>query len=123
MSKVVFSAEKARKTITVELPSFPETELVFYTQLTVGEEREISQLFPNYTNKDHQDAMDFMRTSVVRLLKSWNFTDENNQDLPLESAETVFSQLPSGDVAHVLKTLQKSNENTVAASGLVQSQK
>lgn len=123
MSKVVFSAEKARKTITVELPSFPETELVFYTQLTVGEERDISQLFPNYTTKGHQDSMDFMRTSVVRLLKSWNFTNENGEDLPLDSAETVFSQLPSGDIAHVLKTLQEANENTVASSGLVQSQK
>lgn len=120
MSKVVFSAEKARKTITVSLPSFPGSELVFYTQLTVGEERAVAQNHPNYTTKGHSDAMSFMNESVIRLLKSWNFTDDKDQDLPLEQAESVFQQLPSGDVAHVLLSLQAANKDTVAGQGLEQ---
>lgn len=120
MSKVVFSAEKARKTITVSLPSFPGSELVFYTQLTVSEERAVANANPHYTEKGHPDTMAFMNDSVIKLLKSWNFTDEQDADIPLDQAGAVFTQLPSGDLAHILLALQEANKTTMAGQGLEQ---
>jgi len=120
MSKIVFDADKIRKTVIISLPSVPGSELEFYTQLTVGEERSVAQNHPNYTTKGHSDTMSFMNESIIRLLKSWNFTDDKDQDLPLDRAESVFQQLPSGDVAHILLSLQATNKDAVAGQGLEQ---
>lgn len=120
MSKVVFNAEKARKTITVELPGIPGSELVFFCQLTVGQERELAMQFPNYMTNGHADQLGFMTGSVGKRLKSWNLTDENNEDMPIDQVEVVLGALDGGDTAHILTKIKEAAENTAAGLGLAQ---
>lgn len=123
MSKFVFDADKVRKTFNFSFPSCPGSELVFYTQLTVGEEKELANLYPNYTDKNHSDSMAFMRAVVVKILKSWNFTDSEDKDIPLDQADVIFNQIPSGDLGKLMMEITKVNKETIGDQGLVQLQK
>lgn len=120
MSKVVFSADKARKTVTVSLPSLPGSELVFFCQLTVGQERELANKHPKYMEQGNPDQIAFMADSVAARLKSWNLTDEENVDIPLEKASEIFQAIDGGDVGHIILEIKKATENTTAGVGLEQ---
>lgn len=67
--------------------------------------------------------MAFMRASIVKILKSWNFTDDKDQDLPLDQADSVFNQIPSGDLGKLMMEITRINKETVGDKGLVPSQK
>ena len=80
MEKIKFSDPRITK--TVELPSFKGSSVEVYTSLTVGEQREILSKFPNAKNENHPDAQNATIAMIVKAIKSWNFTDENDADLP-----------------------------------------
>lgn len=94
MEKIRFSDPRVTK--TVELPSFKGSQVEVYTSLTVGEQREILAKFPNAKNPDHADAQNATIAMIVRAIKTWNFTDENDADLPI--TEEIFAKFPSADL-------------------------
>lgn len=118
MSKIVFDAEKARRRISVSLPSFPGTELNFYVDLTVWEERELSQKYPKYRDENHSDSFDFVVDTISTSLISWNFTDKDDQDIPTTEAPTLFKKLPTSDLKYIIDKIREAKEQTVGGLGL-----
>lgn len=59
-----------RKTLELELPSYPGSKIVVYDSLLVTQV---------YGSEDAKTPLE----SYVRLIKSWNFTDEDGKDLPV----------------------------------------
>lgn len=118
MSKVVFDADKIRKTLTFEIPSVPGSELVLNKSITVGEEKILAAKHPHYNTKDHRDQMEFMKSAIFLLLKSWNLTDAEGNDIPLDQAPQIFEQIPSSDLGKLMKQFELENKDTLADSGL-----
>ena len=124
MSKVVFDADKVRKTITLPLASVPGSELEFYTDNILGVERELAAKYPKYQDKEHQDSFSFVIETLGRMLKSWNLTDKNNEDIPVSEAINIFNQVPGSDILKIIAQIEETKKNSIGASGeqgLVQS--
>jgi len=121
MSKIVFDADKIRKTVIISLPAVPGSELEFYTDNLVGTERELTNLYPKYQEKDHPDAFSFVMASLIKLLKAWNFTDAEDKDIPLEQAKDIFEKIPGNDIKHILTKIEEVKKETIGSLGLEQS--
>lgn len=68
----------------------------------------------------HPDQIAFMSDSVATRLKSWNLTDENNEDIPLEKAAEIFLQIDGRDIGHIIMKIKEASENSTAGVGLEQ---
>ena len=73
MANVVFSDN--RKTISVSLPNYPDSEIIMYDSLTFGQ---VSQM-----NKSAGDDADKGLLSLQFLIKNWNFVDDKGEELPV----------------------------------------
>lgn len=73
MPNVIFSDN--RKTISVSLPSYPESEVIMYDSLLFGQ---VSQM-----NKAEGNDADKGLLSLQFLIKDWNFVDESGEKLPI----------------------------------------
>jgi hypothetical protein len=93
MANVIFS--DIRKTISVSLPSYPESEVIMYESLLFGE---VSQM-----NKSTGDDADKGLLSLQFLIKEWNFTNELGEKLPV-SVE-VLNSFSVEDITFLLKTV------------------
>lgn len=92
--KVEFNLD-SRQTKTVELPSFPWSEVIVYPSLLVSDQREIENKFKGADNKvDESRIQDFSLALLVKSIKSWNFT-KDWKDLEV-TAETL-QQFPAVD--------------------------
>ena len=92
MSKVIFW--DVRKTKTIELPSFPGSEVVVFTELNIGQQRFISN-----AGNDFERGMLAAQTAI----KSWNlFQDENT---PLEISQETFKQFSDRDMIMIFATI------------------
>lgn len=78
-NKVVFGL---REQTTVNLP-VSKGEVKMYKFLTVAETREITAKYPHAADATHIDAQDANVEMLLKLIVSWNFTDENGVDLPV----------------------------------------
>lgn len=111
--KFVFDADKVRKTFTFSFPSLEGSELVLYTQLTVGESKELSAKYPDHTKTGNPDAEKFMYDSLGKILISWNFTDKEGNDMPTDKLPEVLERIPSGDLSALMTKLMDINKDTV----------
>lgn len=90
--KILFS--DTRKTKTIELPSFPGSEVVVYTELNIGQSRAISQATDNFERG---------LAAAKAAIKSWNmYLDENT---PLEVTEENLQKFPQTDLLLIFSTL------------------
>jgi hypothetical protein len=71
-----------RKTVKISLPSFPESEIEIYEDLLFGQMKSVSEC----------SGSDMDRGILVlqHLIKDWNFVDEKNEKLKVDS-ETLSS--------------------------------
>jgi len=113
MSKVVFNADSIRKTVTINLPSVPGSEIEFYIDNVVGAERTLTAQYPNYQDQNHGDAFSFVMASLAGLVKSWNFTDKDDKDIPVTDAPDIFEKIPSPDIKYILTALEKARKDTI----------
>jgi hypothetical protein len=55
--------------------------------------------------------------SLASLLKSWNLTDKDDQDIPVSEAKTVFEKIPSSDIKYILKAIEQAKKDSIGATG------
>lgn len=102
MGSVKFS--KVVPTRTIELPSYPGSEVVMYDVLSVGEERILIKSFYMGKEKGDIDHLEYGIEKLCKHIKSWNFVDDNEEPVPV-NAETL-SQIPMQDVLFMLDALK-----------------
>lgn len=117
MSKIVFNADSIRKTVTISLPSIPWSQIEFYIDNVVWKERELTNKYPKYKDENHPDAFSFVMDTLCGLIKSWNFTDSENNDIPVSEASKIFEQIPSPSIKYIITELEKARKDTLWASG------
>ena len=100
MEKIKFSDPRITK--TVELPSFKGSQVEIYSSLTVGDQRAILAKYPE-AQTNQADAFSASIEMIAAGIKSWNFTDENDADLPI-TAE-ILNKFPEADLAILLEAL------------------
>lgn len=101
MEKIKFSDPRIAK--TVELPSFKGSSVEIYNALTVGDQRMILSKYPNSQDPKHPDAFSASIEMIASGIKAWNFTGEDDQDLPI-TAE-VLGKFPQADLTVLLEAL------------------
>lgn len=94
MEKVLFT----RPTRTIELPSYPKSEVTIYTTFQLGEVTSDFQKFG--------ENFQLLAKYMPKLIKSWNFVDTNGKDLEineenckllgLNDVNFIFSQIQLG---------------------------
>lgn len=65
-----------RETKTVSLPNYPDSKIEIYSSLLVGD------IDPDTSAENTLSFANSMKL-LVKIIKSWNFTDENNLVLPV----------------------------------------
>ncbi|MEE9117841.1 MAG: hypothetical protein V3U02_04500 [Calditrichia bacterium] len=84
-----------RNVKVVELPSFPGSKIEIYDSLLTRESREVS--------KKGGDDFDKMVNGLELVIKSWNFTDDDNKVLPVNQEN--IGKLPSKDLQALAESL------------------
>lgn len=83
--KVIFT--DTRKTVSLELPSFPGSQVVVYTELNIGQQRAIANAVDNF---------DRGIAAAQVAIKEWNlFQDETT---PLEISVENLKRFPESDM-------------------------
>lgn len=91
-----------RKTKIVELPSYPDSKVEIYDSILVGDAFN--------ANKMQGNELAVIVEVLPKLIKSWNFTGED--DKPLEITRDNINFFKADDVAFLLKTITDfANEN------------
>lgn len=90
----------SRRQVTTSFPSVPDSVVVMYDEFTAGDEEFISNLEGSGATK--------VLSIVMRLMKSWNMTDEHGEELPI-NLDTI-RLLNGKDVEFVLKATRVGNE-------------
>lgn len=80
----------SRETEKVQLPSWPDSEVVIYKGLSVKDFLEADE--KGFDSASKSKAGIFV---ISKGIKSWNFTDEKNQPLPIN--ENSIGMLPLKD--------------------------
>ena len=90
-----------RTTRTIELPSYPGSKVEIYDSLIVGD-----ILGVDY--KDQSDLQKVVQT-LPKFIKSWNFTDEKEEALPVN--EENLNILKAEDVQYLSEQIMSFNED------------
>lgn len=83
----------ALKTVKVELPSYPGSEVVMYEKAPFGAIADV---------KDGMGNIDIAKNVLPRIILEWNLTDEKGNTLPI-NIETLL-KLPLDDVNFLLES-------------------
>ena len=79
--------EDIRKTVIVNLPSFPTSKIVLWEDLLGYQSKEVSLL---------KDDFDAGLLTLKFLIKEWNFVDKEDKSMPI--TEKNLGQLPQKDL-------------------------
>lgn len=90
--KVVFQSNRPTKTI--ELPSFPGSKVEIFASL----------LAKDLIGLDRSDEFALGLSSITKFIKSWNFTDEKGEDLPI-SKDSILN-FSSTDITFLMETIK-----------------
>lgn len=101
MEKIRFSDPRVAK--TVELPSFKGSQVEIYGSLTVGDQRAILAKYPNAQSGEGSEAFSATVEMIAVGIKSWNFTDEEDKDLPISA--DILNQFPEADLTVLFEAL------------------
>jgi len=104
MTKVLF--ELQQKTQTVELPSYPGSEVEVKTLFTIGENRAMLEKFPNASDASSPDAIAFGFEMVLQAIVSWNFeVMEGDKRVALPINLESLRNLPTQDFTVLQQTI------------------
>lgn len=88
-----------RQTKTIELPSFPGSQVEIYDSLLLLD-------MVGY-NPDDKRFIETMVASLPKFIKSWNFTDESGAAMPITRENLNF--LPAADAQFLLSQITEFN--------------
>lgn len=109
MTKVLFTQQQ--KTKTIELPSYPGSQVVVKQSFTIGENRAMIDKFPNASDPKHPDAIAFWFEMVKQAIVSWNFTTMvGDQEVDMEITEENIRQFPVDDFTALQKAVTEELE-------------
>lgn len=91
-----------RQTKIVSLPSFEGSQVEVYSALTVWENRAVLAEYPD-VKEWTAAAFEASLALLCKGIKSRNFTDEEDKDLPI--TVEVLLKFPQADVTFLLETL------------------
>lgn len=87
-----------RPTVTIELPDHPGSELVLFGSLLLKDIKVLGS-----ANPENKVQVGF--ESLPFYIKSWNFTDEKDQPLPISA--TTVDILSANDLNVIMKAIQE----------------
>lgn len=90
-----------RTTKTIELPSFPGSKVEIYDSLLVGD--------MIVEDKTSEKYIENLINVLPKLIKSWNFTDEEEKPLPIDRENLNF--LHVADITFVSEQIAEFNED------------
>lgn len=90
-----------RKTKIIALPSYPDSQVEIYDSLLVGDAIGTANFEPG-------KQLQIMLDVLPKLIKSWNFTGEDNKPLDITVANLNF--LKADDVAYLLQEITAFSE-------------
>lgn len=109
MTKVLFSNQT--KTKTIELPSYPGSQVVVKQSFTIGENRAMIDKFPNASDQKHPDAIAFGFEMVKQAIISWNFTTMVDWvEVDMEITEENLRKFPVDDFTVLQKAITEELE-------------
>lgn len=85
-----------RTTKKIVLPTFPDSEVEIYDSLLVGD-------MVGFSGKFEEANVEAMIAFVPKMIKSWNFTDEKGETLPISSDNLGF--LKAEDLTFLLQEI------------------
>lgn len=88
-----------RQTKVITLPSFPDSKVEIFDSLLVGDMSGI--------NYGDGNQLALAVQAIPRFIKSWNFTDENGKDLPINEESIKF--LKEADAKFLLDSITEFN--------------
>lgn len=89
-----------RKTKIISLPSFPESKVEIFDSLLVGDLAAF-----DYKNSN---LLQLSLEVLPRLIKSWNFTDEKGNAMPIVQENLNF--LKEADVKYLIEQITEFNQ-------------
>lgn len=89
-------------TKSIELPSFPWSVVIMRSSLNTAEQRDLVKKYKDIQT-DQSQAIDMGIDSIVMLISSRSFTDDNDKTLAI--TRDIIEQLPSEDFALLLANL------------------
>lgn len=84
-----------RQTKEIALPSYPDSKVVIYDSLLVGQMAEL--------DLKNQNEIQIGIKSLPFFIKSWNFTDEEGKPMPIDSKGVGF--LTEADLLFLLNQI------------------
>jgi hypothetical protein len=90
--KIIF--KEVRETKTIELPSFPGSQVEIFTSLSWGDTSKMYEL----------GRTDAMMEYILKSIKQWNFEEEEGKELEV-SIENL-KKFPDTDVLHIFAQAQ-----------------
>ena len=85
-----------RPTKIVELPSFPGSQIEIYPSLLISDQAQLNA-------KDSEDKIGM--DSLPLFIKSWNFTNDKKEDLPINKSSTNL--LPVDDAIFLFNQISE----------------
>jgi len=108
MTKITFIDTKPTK--TVELPSFKDSQVEVFTDMTVAEQRAITKEFPKASDQSHPDAEKAGRSIILRSIKAWNFIEEiNGKEIDMPITEENLERFCMRDLKVLLEAITGKN--------------
>jgi hypothetical protein len=86
---------------TISVPSYPDSQITIYNSLLAKDSDDLIEL------QEKPSATRILEV-LPKLIKEWNFTDENNALLPINSDNLNF--LSDTDLLHILEKIKEFNE-------------
>ena len=86
-----------RKTKEIELPSYPGSKVVIYTELLVWDQRQIAELEGGQFTKSLE--------GIKRCIKSWNFTDDDEGQVPTPVTIEALEKFWDADLKVLLESI------------------
>lgn len=105
MAQIIFKDN--RKTKTIALPSFEDSEVEVYTDLSVGEYRKILSKYPD-NDKNPEEAQKMGIEIAVNYIKKWNFFE--SKDKPLEITFENLEKFCMKDLLAITKVANPEQE-------------
>lgn len=86
-----------RQTKTIELPSFPGSKVELYSQLLVGDQRQMMSVEGDQLTKSLH--------GILKCIKSWNFSDDDEGKVPTPITLENLEKFWDADLKLILETI------------------
>jgi len=90
-----------RQTKKINLPSYKDSEVEIYNSVLAKD----ADVFLQLQEKENKQDVQLMIKSLTKLIKSWNFTDDKNEVLPITEDNVGLIEIE--DLAYIAEQVQE----------------